>query len=363
MWSKRRLAGERRLARAVEKLAPNMPSLRRFVWDGIEFPTSSMWASLRHGCPQLKAIGTNLGREQVDPDSEVCYPACISGLMSDFFLELFAFSDLISFSLTSELHYVYLPFDSESIAPVISICIDSVLVYNRNGEELPPALWTMLVDRSPRLRSLILGDRGPTLHSKRTISIRPLVRGRWPQLHSLSISSARMTNFLDFNPTQSKQFRDFIDAHRSTLRSLSYCQFMGYELDNRLPPLLFRQGYSLPTWSRHTPMSLLQEIILTSEAFCGVYLPYLKRHLSSQMLLRKLEVWLDLSESVRIYQDLDSASELDGGEPEKPEPVVYDQLKELRELVQSCPRGLASLKLLVSTKSKETFYMVSRLFL
>lgn len=46
------------------------------------------------------------------------------------------------------------------------------------------------------------------------ISVRPVVHGRWPYLQSLSISSARITNFLVFNPLQSKQFRGFIDAHR-----------------------------------------------------------------------------------------------------------------------------------------------------
>ncbi|KAE9397399.1 hypothetical protein BT96DRAFT_75779 [Gymnopus androsaceus JB14] len=36
--------------------------------------------------------------------------------------------------------------------------------------------------------------------------------------------------------------------------------------------------------------------------------------------------------------------------------VVYDQIQELRELVESCPRGLESLKLFLSTVKKDTIY-------
>ncbi|KAE9400161.1 hypothetical protein BT96DRAFT_659538 [Gymnopus androsaceus JB14] len=65
------LAREQDLARNVERLAPNLYNLRKFVWDGIEIPASSLWASLKLGCPYLKQIGANLGNEKLDPDSEV----------------------------------------------------------------------------------------------------------------------------------------------------------------------------------------------------------------------------------------------------------------------------------------------------
>ncbi|KAE9400167.1 hypothetical protein BT96DRAFT_1019102 [Gymnopus androsaceus JB14] len=64
------LAREQDLARNVERLAPNLYNLRKFVWDGIEIPTSSLWASLKLGCPYLKQIGANLGNEKLDPKSE-----------------------------------------------------------------------------------------------------------------------------------------------------------------------------------------------------------------------------------------------------------------------------------------------------
>ncbi|KAE9394247.1 hypothetical protein BT96DRAFT_923674 [Gymnopus androsaceus JB14] len=316
--SKKRLAGEQHLSSCVERLAPKLHNLRKFVWDGIEIPASSMWASLRLGCPRLKEIGTNLGGEEIDPESE-----------------LFAFSDLTSFSLTSEFHDNYLPFD----------------IYNRNGEELPPALWTMLIDRSPRLQTLVLGDRGPTLHTTRTISVRPLIHARWPHLRSLSISDARICDFADFDPFKRKQFAAFIEAHHATLRHLSYSHFSyGYlGEDYQDPPLLERQGCDLRIQPTLVP---LQEIALTGEAFCGGFLPLFKRYLGSQRELRKLEIWLDFSQSLQI--DDNPLDVLESDEPKKP--IVFDQLKELRELVESCPRGLESLKLLISTKNKETFY-------
>ena len=71
MCSTELLGCERDLARDVELLAPNLYNLKKFVWDGIEIPASSMWASLRLGCPHLREIGTNLGGEPIDPGSEV----------------------------------------------------------------------------------------------------------------------------------------------------------------------------------------------------------------------------------------------------------------------------------------------------
>ncbi|KAE9387598.1 hypothetical protein BT96DRAFT_927510 [Gymnopus androsaceus JB14] len=201
----------------------------------------------------------------------------------------------------------------------------------------------MLIDRSPRLQTLVLGDRGPTLHTTRTISVRPLIHARWAHLRSLSISDARICDFADFDPFKRKQFAAFIEAHHATLRHLSYSHF-SYD-----PPLLERQGCDLRIQPTLVP---LQEIALTGEAFCGGFLPLFKRYLGSQRELRKLEIWLDFSQSLQI--DDNPLDVLESDEPKKP--IVFDQLKELRELVESCPRGLESLKLLISTKNKETFY-------
>ncbi|KAE9408964.1 hypothetical protein BT96DRAFT_932261 [Gymnopus androsaceus JB14] len=322
MCSKKLLAGERDPARDVESLAPNLHNLRKFVWDGIETPASSMWASLKLGCPHLREIGTNLGDEPVDPESE-----------------LFAFSDLTGFSLTSELHYDTLP----SFDPII-FC---------HGEELPPALWTMLIERSPRLQTLVLGDSGATMHNQRRISVRPLLHARWPYLRSLSITRAcidDLRELVDFDSTNKRKFSAFIEAHHNSLRHLSYYVFGGeIHVDHRDPPWLEHQRRDYLPHMRDVRLPL-QEISLTGIKFCGELLPELKQQLSGQRELRKLEIWMDFSEHV---QQLD-LQEQDYGIPKKP--MAYDQTTELRELFESCPRGLESLKLILSTNEKETIY-------
>lgn len=105
MTSKKRLLKERELALGLQRLAPNLSHLRKFVWDGLEIPENDLWAALRAGCPLLKQIGTNLGCEQFDFDSEVILSRLARASFADFLRsQLFAFSGLQSFSLTTELH-------------------------------------------------------------------------------------------------------------------------------------------------------------------------------------------------------------------------------------------------------------------
>ncbi|KAE9393891.1 hypothetical protein BT96DRAFT_978766 [Gymnopus androsaceus JB14] len=321
MCSKRLLARERDLARDVEFLAPNLYNLRKFVWDGIEIPASSVWASLKLGCPHLSEIGTNLGSEPVNPESE-----------------LFRFSDLTGFSLTSELHYDTLPNFDPSVV---------------HGEELPPALWTMLIERSPRLQTLVLGDDGATMHNQCRINVRPLLHARWPYLRSLSITRACIDdlrdNPFDLDTHNKKQFATFIEAHHDTLRHVSYHKFVGeLHKDYRDPPLLEYKGRD-PHPRMRVLLPSLQEISLTGIKFYGAFLPALKQQLSGQRELRKLEIWMDFSEHV---QQLDPQEQ--DCIPKKP--MAYDQITELKELFMSCPRGLESLKLILTTNEKETIY-------
>ncbi|KIK63301.1 hypothetical protein GYMLUDRAFT_83848 [Collybiopsis luxurians FD-317 M1] len=320
--SQKRLAGERDLVNAVELLAPNLYQLKRFIWDGFEAPPSRVWASLRAGCPQLKDIGTNVGNEALDPESE-----------------LFAFSNLRSFSLTTELHTRNLDW--------------KVRVWT--GEELPEALWSMIIDRCPDLESLVLGDGGATMHTKRIIDVRPLLHARWPHLHALSISNARIVDISDvFNDAPREQFVEFIHEHRKTLRYLTYHAFSAASHSRyNDPPLLRYRSCGLPTvMIPATHVGRLREVVLTDKAYCGAHaLSRVKRYLGCLWTLRSLSIWVDFSESVQEY-----SYEFDEDGNMHHRPVWYDQVKELQELYESCPRGLESFKLLVSTRAKETFY-------
>lgn len=233
--------------------------------------------------------------------------------------------------------------------------------FDMNGEELPPALWKMLIDRSPLLQTIVLGDRGPTLTAtpfircERRISVRPLVHARWPRLRSLSISCARIIDLFDFNNLSPNKvhYAAFIASHHGSLRHLSYYNFEDYRsVDYRDPPFLERQGCDPDQWNLMPLRPSLQEIVLIGKAFRRVDLPKLKTYLSSQRHLRKLEVSLNFSKSEEpLYRDEQGVL--------KTRTVVYDQIQELRELVESCPRGLESLKLFLSTVKKDTIYWVS----
>ncbi|KAJ4488080.1 hypothetical protein J3R30DRAFT_3695732 [Lentinula aciculospora] len=300
--SKKRLAGERELALLLKRLAPNLLRLRKLVWDGLEVPESAVWAALRAGCPLLKEIGTNLGCEKLDLDSQ-----------------LFAFSDLESFSLTTEIHG--------------GRCYQVNIDFIRGGDKLPQALWTMLIDRCPRLRSLVLGDRGATLCCDRKLDLRPI------GLKHLSYYKFSPATF-GGNGADDGDENDNGDNHEHSNTETPH----GHQprRDSRLALLSHDRG--LPR-SQAIKFSVLQELTLTDGSYHSIVLPMFK--VVAQLLpsLKKLGVWIDFSHIPGL--DLEGSSKRS---------TRYDQLKELRELYECCPIKLESLKLLLSTKSKETMF-------
>ncbi|KAJ3859713.1 hypothetical protein EV359DRAFT_67931 [Lentinula novae-zelandiae] len=346
MTSKKRLLKERELALGLQRLAPNLSHLRKFVWDGLEIPKNDLWAALRAGCPLLKEIGTNLGCEQFDFDSE-----------------LFAFSGLQGFSLTTELHGGRYDVPDPDLFPF--------------GDQLPPALWTMIVDRSPQLQSLVLGDIGATLCGNRRLDIRPMMRARWPNLESLSLDTVSVSRTDEFmiSPRDKQLFSEFFEQHKYGLKHLSYHRFgaatygtIDDQDDNEesaqssvadAPPhssLRQAQNFELALVSHGSGFlttasiqyHVLQELMFTDEGYHLDWLPLFEELLRDLPNLKNFGVWVDFS---RTYSEQE---EDDEGKPKKP--TLADQTKVLRELYESCPPKLESLKLLLSTKSKETIY-------
>ncbi|KAJ3810715.1 hypothetical protein F5876DRAFT_65376 [Lentinula aff. lateritia] len=345
MTSKKRLLKERELALGLQRLAPNLSHLRKFVWDGLEIPESDLWAALRAGCPLLKEIGTNLGCEKFDFDSE-----------------LFAFSGLQSFSLTTELHGGRYDVPDPDLFPF--------------GDQLPPALWTMIVDRSPQLQSLVLGDIGATLCGNRTLDIRPMMRARWPNLESLSLDTVSVSRTDEFmiSPRDKQLFSEFFEQHKYGLKHLSYHRFdaatygtIDDQDDNEesaqssvadAPHSNLRQAQNFELalvshglgflTTESIQYHVLQELMFTDEGYHLDWLPLFEERLRDLPNLKKFGVWVDFS---RTYSGQEKDDE---GNPKKP--TLADQTKVLRELYESCPPKLESLKLLLSTKSKETIY-------
>ncbi|KAJ3881004.1 hypothetical protein F5051DRAFT_398614 [Lentinula edodes] len=345
MTSKKRLLKERELALVLQRLAPNLTHLRKFVWDGLEIPESDLWAALRAGCPLLKEIGTNLGCEQLDFDSE-----------------LFAFSGLQSFSLTTELHGGRYDVPNPDLFPF--------------GDQLPPALWTMIVDRSPHLRSLVLGDIGATLCGNRRLDIRPMMRARWQNLESLSLDTVSVSHSDDFRISRREKqlpFSEFFEQHKYGLKNLSYHRFDAATygtIDDQddseesgqssvadaphsdLPQAenfklaLVSHGLGFLT-TESIQYHVLQELMFTDEGYRPDWLPLFGELLRELPNLKKFGVWVDFSRTHSVQEE-------DEGKLKKP--TLADQRKLLRELYESCPPKLESLKLLLSTKSKETIY-------
>ncbi|KAL0576649.1 hypothetical protein V5O48_005349 [Marasmius crinis-equi] len=302
-------AGELELARAVELLAANLSSLEKFIWDGTEIPDDSLWLMLQKSCPLLRTVGTNIGTRPVDPNSQ-----------------LFAFNDLLGFWLSTEVRDV-------DYSPNLEL---------DHGEKLPSAFWDMLMHRSPNLQNLTLGYRGPTLHSRRSLDIAPIVAAKWPQLTSLTLENCRLEDSTeqvqDRIPTL-PSFSAFVSSHQS-LERLNV---------HGLPDLGYRQSLkrlkslSCAISIGALPLAInttIEELALTGEPYNGIALHALREYVSTLPNLKKLSLWMDFTTDTT----------------NNPLASEYDQIHELRSLVAQCPR-LESLTVMCSTKPKESFYL------
>ncbi|KAG6840685.1 hypothetical protein C0991_005044 [Blastosporella zonata] len=166
-----------------------LDALSKFIWDADEKPYhEDMWFALRMGCPQLRYIGTTVGRYLPSRNSH-----------------LFDFANLIGFSLTLK-HGFY---DTH---------MDTFL---DEGNASSRQLWDMLIYRCPNLEELII-EGASTLPT----DVHTLVDGRWPKLRKLILGDVS----IDWTPASTadqfdkRPFVAFLEAHTS-LESLSLSKY------------------------------------------------------------------------------------------------------------------------------------------
>ncbi|KAG5650890.1 hypothetical protein H0H81_010651 [Sphagnurus paluster] len=153
-----------------------LDALTKFIWDGDEKPIEEdMWFALRMGCPQLRYIGTSLGRQLPSHNSH-----------------LFDFVDLHGFSITLKPGFY-------------DIHMDMFLDGNASSREL----WDMLIHRCPNLEELTIEGASPL-----PTDIHALVEGRWPKLRKLSLGDVS----IDWIPGileqgEKRPFVKFLEAH------------------------------------------------------------------------------------------------------------------------------------------------------
>ncbi|KAF5385948.1 hypothetical protein D9615_002663 [Tricholomella constricta] len=165
-----------------------LDALTKFIWDGDEKPYhEDMWFALRMGCPQLRYIGTSVGRYLPMHNSH-----------------LFDFVDLIGFSLTLK-HGFY--------ETHMDMFLDEDNASSRQ-------MWDMLIQRCPNLEELII-EGVSTLPT----DVHALVEGRWPKLRKLALGDVS----IDWIPGllaqgEKRPFITFLEAH-PTLDSLSLSRY------------------------------------------------------------------------------------------------------------------------------------------
>ncbi|KAF8074870.1 hypothetical protein FPV67DRAFT_602713 [Lyophyllum atratum] len=168
-------------------LAGGLKALRKFRWEGEQALTDSLWLTLQRCCASLRDVGTTIGSEVEETSN------------------LFAFRDLVGFSLTLEPHTG--PWRSAEMSA------------------LPDRLWNILIIGSPDLKELTIdgGHLGRSnidgsYHGRPTWDIRKLLSGRWPKLQLLA--TGNFSNHFDHASQLPLDIPDFLARH-SALEGLS----------------------------------------------------------------------------------------------------------------------------------------------
>ncbi|KAK7044101.1 hypothetical protein VNI00_007817 [Paramarasmius palmivorus] len=163
-------------AQAIEDMASegSLPLLRSFKWRGLESPNDTLWLALRLGCPQLRIVGTTVGKRThiINPDSN-----------------LFDFRGLKGFHLSTLVLERWEAF--------------------RKHDSFPQRLWDMLLVHSPDLEELTLDA---TVMTEDVWLMNRVLEGRWPKLRRISIGNMFKVQELG-DPRCGVLFNSFLNAH------------------------------------------------------------------------------------------------------------------------------------------------------
>ncbi|KAF7316040.1 F-box domain-containing protein [Mycena indigotica] len=255
------------VAKMVRIIAPGLKKLKTFDWDGTEMPSNTLWRTLRESCPELTELYTNVGFESLNPRSE-----------------LFNFDDLTLFSLS-----VRHGLPDSSVFPL--------------REELPPALWDMLLTRCPNLTELTLCSFSA---GQRIFQIDRIVEGDWPALTSLTLGTFGYN--ADFSlASQPPEMPRFLSRHPrlSALRlSWNFRRWMSPDEDAafqlELPQTLeefsgIAQQLPCLGWESITTIDLMCEPLYSTRfiALCDA--------LKAMPLLANLEIWVHVEPNMAAY--------------------------------------------------------------
>ncbi|KAL0950058.1 hypothetical protein HGRIS_010065 [Hohenbuehelia grisea] len=173
------------VSRKIEHLASQLTSLRVFNWNGAELPQSdTIWRALRTSCPKLRSISTPATyRSPTTGVVEIMPPDS----------HLYDFKNLSSFTLVFQTRQSgrRLPVDDQPVS-------------------LPSKFWEMILHESPNLEQLHFQAQ-----QTRPIIMVPLLTGRFPNLHSLTLGDLYYPSSVDDDSDVHQPLTEFLTAHHS----------------------------------------------------------------------------------------------------------------------------------------------------
>ncbi|KAJ3996911.1 hypothetical protein F5050DRAFT_1807294 [Lentinula boryana] len=218
------------------EIAKNMPLLHTFDWDGLEMPVDRLWITLRHSCPLLKTLYTNIGYQPLNPSSSLYTIG-----------QLFDFTDLTSFSLT-----VRHSLEETDLFP--------------EQEQLPDQLWDMLLTKCPNMQDLTLSSFSS---STRLLNVDRLCTADvlWPKLHSLTLGSFGYNDDFELNsPSDDAAFGAFLSKHTALKYLRLSWNFKRWMSPETIP--LFLEPSALPHLTTfvgvHQQLAVLPQLALSS---------------------------------------------------------------------------------------------------
>ncbi|KAJ7634859.1 hypothetical protein FB45DRAFT_910075 [Roridomyces roridus] len=249
------------VVQSIIKLAKagRLKRLASFFWDGSEMPQDdSLWSTLRLCCPELRAVGSNVGPKTINPASE-----------------LFRFDDLVGFTLTAKT----LPDEWDTFLPP--------------EPELPDQLWDMLIDRSPRLEQLRIDV---SQRSRRVWDTRRVVQGRWPYLRDLEMGDCSMAGNGSTRSSMETPFMRFLAIH-SNLERLRLPSLSSFPKAIILPPSSLprlREFSGNVAHIRGLPNPHITSLSLVHQPLSDKMLASICPYLRHMKCLTSLSIWLHL---------------------------------------------------------------------